>query len=422
MSKLALFSFVAKPGEILRGVRRLGGKGAVLHGLRRAGAAMEHAYLGPCQLRINPMGTVCNHSCPMCWLSQLDPADLKQQQRTDRELGLTLEQYVAILDNMPPGLTEVNVVGGGEPLVHPDCVKIMAEIKRRKLSGYLITNGSLMREPVARAMLEMGWDLTRVSTHAGDPTTYCQIHGVDHFELVRSNLINFDRIRREIGRAEQCQLHTHFVLQRENIETIPKMFALAEEVHADHMVFEIVFAFAPETLLTAPELARTEALLGECSRASRVSSNAVEIVDLLRREQRECASRPLVPSVSAVSEAAERPDGTAPLPPASPATEAPSAEAPSAEASDAPQPPSKPDVYRPANRCSVGFDSSFITALGDVLPCCFSSEKMGNVKEQSYREIWRGKQYNSFRKRLINGRFPEYCSRFRCKLTSFLHD
>ena len=47
---------------------------------------------------------------------------------------------------------------------------------------------------------------------------------------------------------------------------------------------------------------------------------------------------------------------------------------------------------------------------------------MGNVKQQSFREIWYGELYSDFRRRLINGDFPEYCSRLRCKLRQFLHD
>jgi MoaA/NifB/PqqE/SkfB family radical SAM enzyme len=184
------------------------------------------------------------------------------------------------------------------------------------------------------------------------------------------------------------------------------MFELAEEAGADHVIFEIVFAFVPETLLTGEELARTEQLLAACAGQARVSSNAVEIVELLRREQRECASA--------------KPASSPPSPPAAPHSNG--SGRPPERAAEPVAPPPKPAVYRPANRCSVGFDSSFVTALGDVLPCCFSTEKMGNVKEQSFREIWHGKKYAGFRKRLINGRFPEYCSRFRCKLTSFLHD
>ena len=59
---------------------------------------------------------------------------------------------------------------------------------------------------------------------------------------------------------------------------------------------------------------------------------------------------------------------------------------------------------------------------GDVLPCCFSNEVMGNVREQSFRDIWFGERYSDFRQRLINVRFSQYCIDVRCKLASFLHD
>ena len=459
MSKLALLKFLARPGEVVRGIRRLGGRGAMLHGLRRAGASMERAILGPCQLRINPMGTVCNHTCRMCWLAQLSPEQRRERQQIDREQGMSLEHYLALLDGMPPGLTEVNVVGGGEPLVHPDCVAIMAEIKRRKLSGYLMTNGSLMKESVVRAMIEMSWDLTRISTHAGDRDTYHLIHAVDHFERVRENLLTFDRIRREAGREARCKIHTHYVLQRENLDTIPAMFRFSEEINADHVVFEIVFPFSEEVLLTPAELERGMSLLKSCSAASRVSSNAAEIIQHMERDLRESAPVILEPqAVTPEPRAADIPQPQEVAAPELSAAETPElqttaiqeqdlpgnpeqvsaaapelspahfAESPAAAAvgdngsAQATPKPARPEFYKPANRCSVGFDSSFITALGDVLPCCFSDEVMGNVKQQSFREIWYGAKYTTFRKRLINGRFPGYCSKFRCKLTSFLHD
>ena len=408
MSKAALFNFVTQPQEVIRGVRRLGLKGAFLHGLRRAGAAMETALLGPCQLRINPMGAVCNHSCPMCWLQQLDDEERVRQFKADRREGMTLAEYVALFDSMPPGLTEVNVVGGGEPLMHSDCVEIMQEIKRRGLRGYLITNGTLILEPVATAMLEMGWDLTRVSVHAGDAETYRVVQGVDHFDALRSRLTAFDRLRRESGATGRCAFHIHHVLQRENIETIPAMFEFAEEVGADHVVFEIVFAFEPKTLLRPDELGRAAELLASCAERAKVSSNAQEIVAHLEAERRAFSGT----------------DGAPPAPPeesagnGSPAS-GPRADPPGTQAAAAVP---EPAPYRPANRCSVGFDSAFITSRGDVLPCCFADEVMGNVREQPFRDIWAGEKYEAFRKRLINGCFAGYCSRFRCKMKSFLHD
>lgn len=397
MGRSSLLKFLVQPDEVVRGVRRLGLKGALMHGVRRTSASVKRAVLGPAQLRINPMGVVCNHTCPMCWLQHMDPAELKRERRRDREESMGLADYEHLLDTVPPGLTEVNVVGGGEPLVHRDCVDILRAIRARKLRGYLITNGTLLDERVARALVEIRWNLTRVSVHAGDPDTYAVVQGVPHFERLRENLQRFDRLRRADG-PPACALHVHHVLQRENLETIPKMFDFAEEVGADNVVFEIIFPLAPDKRLTSAELERARELLSRCAAEARTPSNAEHIVSLLVRERDETGA-----------EERARAERAAAAP--SPAQAVP---APGVPVPDAP--------YRPANRCSVGFDSAFVTSFGDVMPCCFSNEVMGNVREQSFRDIWFGERYAEFRTRLIEGRFADYCSNVRCKLTTFLHD
>jgi radical SAM protein with 4Fe4S-binding SPASM domain len=326
---------------------------------------------------------------------------------------MTLDEYRQLFDGMPAGLTEVNVVGGGEPLVHPQCVDIMREIKRHKWRGYLMTNGSLLREGAAAAMVEMGWDLTRFSVHAGDAATYRAIHGVDHFERLRENMQTLDRLRRAAGRQQQVAMHVHNVIQRENLDAIPYMFELAAAVGADQIVFEIVFALSPHVRLTKDELGRAADALAAAAATARTPSNAEHITAELRREQGDAPSRPLPkPAPPPPGPQPDRPrlaEQTAgmPTPPAAPA---------------APPPVHQEPVYRPANRCSVGFDSSMVTAQGQVVPCCFSTEVLGNVREQSFKDIWYGKAYTDFRHRLITGQFPEYCSRMRCKLKSFLHD
>lgn len=418
MSKLSLLKFVVKPHEVMAGLRRLGGKGAVMHGMRRMSATMGRAMLGPAQLRINPMGAVCNHACGMCWLQHLPPGAKEVEFRKDRATSLTLDEYRALFDGMPPGLTEVNVVGGGEPLAHPQCIDIMREVKRRNLRGYLISNGTLMREKQSQAMVEMGWDLTRLSVHAGDAATFRAIHGVDHFERLRDNLRIFDRLRRAAGRERSIAMHVHNVIQRENLDAIPQMFEFAQDVGADNMVFEVVFALSPEIRLTKDECRQAAEALSSEAANSPLPSNAQQIAAELLRDQASAPEEPLA-----------KPPAADPTPAAAteeptiwPMATGPAPDAPPAE----PPPPAEPvngaPPYRPANRCSVGFDSAMVTAQGQVVPCCFSTEVMGCVRQHSFREIWYGKTYTDFRQRLIKGQFPGYCSTVRCKLRSFLHD
>ncbi len=59
------------------------------------------------------------------------------------------------------------------------------------------------------------------------------------------------------------------------------------------------------------------------------------------------------------------------------------------------------------NRCWRLWSNPVITVEGDVLPCCFDKDAkyaMGNINEQSFSEIWKGKKYQKFRNKLLTNR------------------
>ena len=59
------------------------------------------------------------------------------------------------------------------------------------------------------------------------------------------------------------------------------------------------------------------------------------------------------------------------------------------------------------NRCARLWFSPVVTWDGKVLPCCFDKDAdhiMGDLNEDSFREIWNGPKYRSFRKSLLSGR------------------
>lgn len=59
------------------------------------------------------------------------------------------------------------------------------------------------------------------------------------------------------------------------------------------------------------------------------------------------------------------------------------------------------------NRCSRLWWNPVITWDGKVLPCCFDKNAgyiMGDLYQNSFREIWHGKMYNDFRRSLLLGR------------------
>ncbi len=57
-------------------------------------------------------------------------------------------------------------------------------------------------------------------------------------------------------------------------------------------------------------------------------------------------------------------------------------------------------------RCSAGSDSFFLDPYGDIYPCIFLNERMGNVRERSLREIWGSEEASEARRRIGDGECP----------------
>jgi len=60
-----------------------------------------------------------------------------------------------------------------------------------------------------------------------------------------------------------------------------------------------------------------------------------------------------------------------------------------------------------ANHCWKLWHANVITWDGLVVPCCFDKDalhKLGNLGNQSFKEIWHNENYRRFRKELMTGR------------------
>jgi len=69
-------------------------------------------------------------------------------------------------------------------------------------------------------------------------------------------------------------------------------------------------------------------------------------------------------------------------------------------------------------QCIFPWESPIISKDGDVLPCCTSRESMGNLRTDTFEDIWTGTKFSNFRSALINGgeNIPEVCK--NCTFTT----
>ena len=64
-------------------------------------------------------------------------------------------------------------------------------------------------------------------------------------------------------------------------------------------------------------------------------------------------------------------------------------------------------------KCSWPWNSSYISADGNVVPCCIVADPkvstMGNVKSKSFKEIWRSNSYEKIRGNIKTNNLNEFC-------------
>jgi len=134
----------------------------------------------------------CNARCPFC---PVDTWDMSQPLMKDA----LFEKIIDELSGYTDWIENVNISRSGEPLLDK---KIASRIKRAKDAGLkfvmIQTNGSLLDEKKATAILEAGIDQVYISMDSIDQETYEKMRVRLDYDTVVANIKNFFRLRNEI--------------------------------------------------------------------------------------------------------------------------------------------------------------------------------------------------------------------------------
>ncbi|MEM1511965.1 MAG: radical SAM protein [Candidatus Jordarchaeales archaeon] len=290
----------------------------------------------------------CNLSCKMCFQRKLTEEDRKRALREE----LSTSRYLELLRELSSfGVRRIHVVGGGEPLMRKDILEIMGEVKRLGMEGVLTTNGTLLDESVANVLVDMGWDVAMFSVDAPTPEAYGEVRGSSRmFERVLAAMNGLTRVKR-LRRATKPLLHIHCVVTNLNYALLEDMVDFAHSVGAQILTFDKYYPEDPSLVLGEREIpVMLDGLKRAAAKAERYGLlvNVNEFLSLYRR------------------------------------------------------PPKGVTCYRP-------WLSADINHNGDVVPCCYSEEVMGNVKARSFREVWNGERYNQLRRIFREGKLPGFC-------------
>ena len=163
------------------------------------------------------VGNTCNLKCVMCpyHSSLLKPTHTTEFFQGKKVMSWEMMERLA-KDCGQAGIT-VLIGSVEEPLLHPKLVDFIQLCRQQGVPKvHLTTNGQLLDETRATALLKAGLTSIDISIDAATPETYLKVRGAD-FNRVESNVINFLNIREQLGIA--CEVRTSFVRNQDvNLE------------------------------------------------------------------------------------------------------------------------------------------------------------------------------------------------------------
>jgi MoaA/NifB/PqqE/SkfB family radical SAM enzyme len=345
------------------------------------------AYGGPYHVELYPADR-CNIDCFFCSTAALRGSD---------EVPLTrLEELIGELK--AAGTRSIRLAGGGEPLFHRKTKEFLRTIADSGIPiENITTNAVLLSGEIAEIVLQPGvCDQITVSLNTADPKTYASMMQTTerNFDRVVDNMRNLigERTRRGLTTP---RINLQFLVWRENYKTIPQMYELAREVGADTIFFNGLAFLKPEQHMTAEETAEMMRLYEEVVRVDEY--RRIQVIESYEQD-----IRPMVAEMNARLDVERR--ARSPLRRLTHlalrrdvtwreklAHRRKIAEQRAADAATAGMDES----------CIIGWHSLVIRTNGLVAPCCIlQGSSLGNIYQQSLRDVWFGDGYQRFRREL----------------------
>lgn len=302
----------------------------------------------------------CDSECQTC---------VRTFRTTEPPADLTLERVRGIVAQFPD-LDRVVLHGIGEPLLNREIFDIVAFLKSRVPLVLFNSDAISLTARRALRLIESGLDEYRVSMDAATRETYRRLRGVDQFERVVGNVGRLIELQRDTGRATP-RVSIWFTAGRANVEELPDFVRLAAglgvaEVYVQRLVFNGLGLATADNALHARLRDLERARLDEAERLAGASGIAIRASGL---------STPL-----------QSLQGHAP-------------------------------GARPWAGCQRPWALSYVTANGNVLPCCISpwvardydALVLGNAFTTPFESIWNGERYQRFRRDFDSVTPPDPC-------------
>ena len=298
----------------------------------------------------------CNLQCPYCYVG------------ADRNKGeLTTDDWYKIIDQIP-FYSFVTLVGG-EPLIRKDFIDILMKTSQKTMGKLnVVSNGILINDEIIDAFIKSKMMLLSVSLDG---------YGVNHdknrakegiWDKIMSNFENMN------SRDKRPMVDIKTIVLENNLDDLVKLYKMCGEMNFNFLSISflrnnnlkqnsVLFdGFVPEFNAEYPiekyfDMEHFKEVYKELESLSKKSD-----VQIRFSPKFEYAKNPLKKIEEFFNTPSDKPVS---------------------------------EIYKP---CLYPYSNMMITPSGDVYPCL--SQKIGNVKEMSVKEVFNLPQYRCFRKNL----------------------
>jgi radical SAM protein with 4Fe4S-binding SPASM domain len=305
----------------------------------------------------------CNLRCKGCIL-------YRGNWESDRDISLA--EVIGITDQLP-ALEQVYLHGIGEPLLNKELPEIIGHLKRRKVYVLFNSNGILLNSQRQQALITAGLDELRISLDAASSKGYEKIRNSNAFDDIVENLKSLLLLQKR-RQVSSPKLSLWFLGTRDHIAELPGFIEIAADIGIEDVYLQRLVFFQDDEGYGVARAAKT------------LQDSADGSPDLIQQSQEMATKLGINFNASGRSRPVESLQGQA-------------------------------QDRLPWNQCYRPLTLMYVTANGNVLPCCISpfatvdynSIVLGNVFESSLAEIWSGSKYKNFRKQHQTATPPKSC-------------
>jgi radical SAM protein with 4Fe4S-binding SPASM domain len=319
----------------------------------------------PRYVQIEPVGQ-CNLRCRMCPIQFRDEGHPGQPRAY-----IDFDLFCRLVDQFP-SMTELQLQGLGEPLLHPRFFDMVRYATARGIQVSTNSNMTVMSERGASECVDSGLHTLHVSLDGATADTYQEIRLRARFDRVLRNLRRLVQMR-----ASRNNLLPHLrlvaVAMRRNLEELPDLVRLAHRegirtIFVQHLCHDFGESTLPGRYQPMRSFIDRQTLLNEDpDRVARYFGEAREEAAGLGLELR-------LPSL---------------------------------------QPRSHPAGTSGRARCDWPWRGAYISYDGKAMPCCMVATPdrihFGDMAQDGVEQVWNNQAYSAFRDQLEKGPAPEVC-------------